>query len=139
MVRCVLSKYGDKPPNTDEEDRKIQTIGPINPISEILSILNNSMPQTMTRKSISDLQRLALDATDLRELICCAVSQGKYRDSEWCTTKAHGPWYACDSYELKRKEYIEAANKELVVHYYIKFCINKLGNLICTFSCHLSR
>ncbi|MDO7436861.1 hypothetical protein [Acinetobacter nosocomialis] len=138
MVRKVLSKYGETPPTDDMQSRKILTNGPINPVEEVLSLLQKTLPTTMTRKSISDLQRLGFDAEDLRELIHLAVTTGFYRDSEWCNSKLDGPWFACDSYEVKRKEYVETANKEFEIQYFIKFCINKAGNLICTFSCHLS-
>ncbi|PVZ90397.1 hypothetical protein C9426_01570 [Serratia sp. S1B] len=92
----------------------------------------------MTKKSGLDLQSLSFDAEDLKMLICAAITNGRYRDSEWCTTQPNGPWFACDSYEVNRKEYVENAGKEFVYPYYLKFCINKLGNLVCTFSCHLS-
>ncbi|WP_119025839.1 hypothetical protein [Acinetobacter soli] len=138
MVRKVLSKYGENPPSTDEQNRKISSKGAINPVEEVLSILSTSLPTTMTRKSLSDLQGLSLDYEDLKDLIYCAVTEGHYRDSEWCTTKPNGPWYACDSYEVKRKEYVENAGKTFEFHYFIKFSINKIGSLICTFSCHLS-
>lgn len=138
MVRKVLSKYGDNPPTNDLQNRKIASTGPINPVEEVLAILKNTLPKTMTRKSSADLQHLGFDDKDLKNLIYCALTTGQYRDSEWCSFKTDGPWFACDSYEVKRKEYVENAGKEFEYPYFIKFCINKAGDLVCTFSCHLS-
>lgn len=138
MVRKVLSKYGESPPVDGSTNRKIQTKEPLNPVDEVLSILNDSLPKTMTRKSIADLQRMRFDEEELRELIIYAANYGHYRDSEWCEFSDKSPWFACDSYEVKRREYIENANKYLDVCYFLKFCIHKSGNIICTFSCHFS-
>ncbi|WP_218956095.1 hypothetical protein [Acinetobacter sp. YH12035] len=138
MVRIVLSKYGDSPPSDSSSSRKIQTQGPLNPPDEVLEVLKRSLPKTMTRKSIADLQRLGFDDQDLKVLIMDALQKGRYIDSEWCETSPESPWFACDSYELNRKEYNESSYKDLDVYYFLKFCINKAGKLICTFSCHLS-
>ena len=138
MVRTVLSKYGDSPPSDLSSSRKIQTKEPLNPPIEVLGILKCSLPKTMTRKSIADLQRLGFDDHDLKFLIMDTLQNGRYIDSEWCEINPNSPWFACDSYELKRKEYNESSYKDLDVHYFLKFCINKTGKLICTFSCHLS-
>ncbi|ESK41233.1 hypothetical protein P256_00222 [Acinetobacter nectaris CIP 110549] len=136
MVSKVLSKYGGTPPSGD--NRKIKTLAPINPKDEVLSILKKSLPKTMTRKSIVDLQHLSFDLEDLKGLIKEALEKGKYRDSEWCQSKSESPWFACDSYELKKNEYVDAAQKEFEMNYFLKFCIHKSGDIVCTFSCHLS-
>lgn len=138
MVRIVLSKYGGSPPSDSSTDRKIQTQGPLNPPKEVLDILKGNLPKTMTRKSISNLQGLGFDDNDLKTLIMDTLQNGRYIDSEWCEINPKSPWYACDSYELVRKEYNEYSYKYLDANYFLKFCINKAGNLVCTFSCHLS-
>lgn len=138
MVIKVLSKYGDQPPTDLNPNRKIKTEIPLNPQKEVLSILSRNKPAAMTRKSNTDLQRLSLDLEDLGDLIEEAVKYGKYRDSEWCQSNSGNIWFACDSYELRKKEYIENAYKEIDVNYFLKFCINKNGDVVCTFSCHLS-
>lgn len=139
MVRIVLSKYGDSPPSDPTQDRKIPTNKtPLYPTKEVIEILKKSLPKTMTRKSVGDLQRLGFDDNDLKMLIMETLHNGTYIDSEWCEINAESPWFACDSYHFKRKEYNEFAYKDLDANYFIKFCINKAGSLICTFSCHLS-
>lgn len=138
MVRKVLSKYGESPPADGSSDRKIVTSTPINPIDEVIEALDQNPPKPMTKRGVANLQQMRFDLDDLKELVRDAVSYGRYRDSEWCEFSETSPWFACDSYEIKRREYIENAHKYLEVCYFVKFCIHKSGSLICTFSCHFS-
>lgn len=138
MVRKVLSKYGESPPVDSKAPRKISTKEPINPVSEVLQILEISLPKVMTKRSIKFMQSTQFDDEELRDVLKYAIEYGRYIDSEWCEFSETSPWFACDSYQVKQKEYISASHKELEICYFLKFCIHKSGNLICTLSFHFS-
>lgn len=85
-----------------------------------------------------DVHVQELDGDDLAGLIGEAVRCGRFLGAEWCVQKPDGPWVACDAYSLRRHEWIEAAGKEMLAEYYIKFAIGKTGLLLLLASCHLS-
>jgi hypothetical protein len=58
-----------------------------------------------------------------------------YIDSEWCDN-GKGALAACDAYSIKIEEWNAVTQKNRLIEYYVKFAINKLGNMVMTISCH---
>ncbi len=133
-----LSRYDGAPPAT-WEDRVIDG-GPLYPIEEVLRALElgESALVPWTRKCSDDLMRLALEIDDAVELVREALGSGRYRNSEWCVQSPSGPWAACDAYELRRREWIDAAHKHMVFECYVKFAIGRTGKVLLLVSCHTS-
>ncbi|SOB74574.1 hypothetical protein SAMN04488490_0059 [Marinobacter sp. LV10R510-11A] len=136
--RVNVTAYEVKPPG-EGEPRKIPG-GPLYEHHRVLEILRKGEESTRawTRKCKSDLQKYALDGDDAVVLLIEALQHGRYQSSEWCEQRSKGPWAACDSYTLTKKEWIRYAHKELQIEYYIKFAIAKTGTVILLVSCHLS-
>jgi hypothetical protein len=138
MVNITICSQFTGPPALAGRTRKIPG-GPLYPPSEVLKRLN-ALPGhqviAWTEKCVVDLQNWSLDSTDLIELLRIAVTRGKFRSSEWCIQKSDGPWAACDSYSLSRKEFIDNAFKEIDIEYYLKFAISVTGEAILIISCH---
>lgn len=87
-----------------------------------------------TRKCSRDVANLVWDADDVAELIQ-SLTTSDYKDSEWCDN-GKGAWAACDAYTIRRREWVEAARKEMTVEYFLKFAIGKTGALVLMVSCH---
>lgn len=136
MVRMVLSRYTDSPPSDECTGKKIVTSERLYSVADVLTALENKGGSLQTEKSVRDAKRLNFDADGIIELVKDAVTSGKYRDSEWCLNKKGLAWLACDSYILKRSVYIEAAHKDMIFEYFIKFAIGKMGNIVLIVSCH---
>lgn len=134
----IVSRYTGEIPRNGRAGRKIPG-GPLYPADDVLGVLRNSgidSIQTWTRKCTEDVQYWGLDADDLYELLEIAVQRGRYRDSEWCIQQPGGPWAACDSYSIVRREQIPNIQKEMDIEYFLKFAISKNGNLLLIASCH---
>jgi len=89
-----------------------------------------------TRKAVSDVQRFEMELEDVADLVKTAITRGRYIGSEWCVSKPNGPWAACDSYQLRFKQWIAAAHRDMDFDYYIKFAIAATGRLLLIVSCH---
>lgn len=137
MVRKVLSRYNHSPPDDETANRKIQTPSALYPVDEVRSILKPDSIDYATNKASFQAQQLSFSFDDICELINDAFDTGRYIDSEWCIGK-RGHWLACDSYCIRRHEFIEAAHKVMQIEYFIKFCIGKMGTIVLIVSCHLS-
>lgn len=131
----VVSRFSEQPPLSMNGRAKIAG-GPLYSADEVVRILNDAPPVFGTSKCIKDAQNLCLDDTAVGMLLKEAVTQGRYKDSEWCELKSGGPIAACDAYELKRMEWNEFAHKELECNYFLKFAIAKTGKIVVTVSCH---
>lgn len=105
---------------------------------DILGIINSAKIVVGTRKCQKDLRYLSKDADDIRHIIEYAVKNGRFHQSEWCELSSPDTWAACDSYKWVDRCWIEAANKEMDCHFYIKFCIGNSGNVVITVSYHTS-
>ncbi len=136
----IVSRFtGPIPPEGDGAARKIAG-GPLYEHETVLEILalGESVVVPWTRKCASDLKKYELDLNDVVAIIRLALSEGRFIGSEWCVNQPGGAWAACDSYSLKRREWLESARKHMDIEYYIKFAIGKTGKVILTASCHLS-
>ena len=129
----IVSRYAEGYP---VESKKIPA-GPLY-ANDILNIIGSAQMIVGTRRCLRDLRALSKDDSDLKDMITKAVLRGKYHQSEWCQLSSPDTWAACDSYKWVERCWIEAASKEMDCHFYIKFCIGKLGNMVITVSYHTS-
>ncbi|EKO3892080.1 hypothetical protein P0F32_003252 [Vibrio metschnikovii] len=136
-----VSAFEQQPPATTTTTERIHIDGPLYVVEDVLRILeseaNTAIP--WTRKCIQNIESLALDTDDIRDLLKQAITQGQYVNSEWCVQKPTGPWAACDSYRLQREEWREHAYKYMSCNYYVKFAIGKTGKILLLVSCHVSQ
>lgn len=139
MVSCrIVSQYSETLPSSDK-DRKIGGLsGPLYDPEVVLDILGNGKLIPWSNGCMRDMQKWEFDQDDITELTQYAIRFGQYIDSEWCQSKADGPWAACDAYRFIRKEWNDNAFKELNVAYYIKVAIGKTGKVLLLVSCHPS-
>ncbi|MDP2286693.1 MAG: hypothetical protein Q8L06_21380 [Pseudohongiella sp.] len=138
MVNTTICSQFAGPPAPAGQTRKIPG-GPLYPPREVmrrLDTLSEHQVIAWTDKCIRDLQKWCLDSSDVIELLRIAVTHGNFRSSEWCIQMSDGPWAACDSYSLYRKEFIENAYKEMDIEYYLKFAISVTGSAVLIVSCH---
>lgn len=138
MVNITICSRFTGPPPPNGHFRTIPN-GPLYPPAEVLQLLEALSEDAVlawTVKCIADLQKWNLDAEDLVELLRIAVTRGKFRKSEWCVQEPEGPWAACDSYIVTRKEFIEKAYRDMDIEYYLKFAISKTGIVMLVVSCH---
>jgi hypothetical protein len=110
--------------------------GPLYPVEDILPLVEAETIIAWTSKCIKDLQKWSLDTEDMAELIKLAVTNGRYKDSQWCQQKPNGAWAACDAYTVIEERWNENTNQYQDTEFYLKFAIGKLGNVILTISCH---
>ncbi len=136
-----VSAYEGPPPSEVGNGKVYISGGPLYPVNDVLALLDagESFAILWTRQCKSDVQQLAYEIGDVQRLVKQAVTQGQYRNSEWCVQKPTGPWAACDGYRLFQDEWAEYAHKEMRYEYYVKFAIGKTGKLLLLVSCHLSR
>jgi hypothetical protein len=136
--KTIVSRFTCDLPLVEGACRKIAG-GPLYPVDEVLALLAKSGDQAVhawTKKCSEDMQKWALDAGDLSELIERAMRSGRFLGAEWCVQRPNGPWAACDAYSLMRREWIPHAHREMDMEYYVKFAIAKTGRLLLVVSCH---
>jgi hypothetical protein len=145
MVNTVnVSSYDGSPPESlTSEGRHYIDKDPLYTLQALESALEagEGSLELWTRECVKDVRdRLDLDMSDLLTLFrVISAGNATYLKSEWCIQKINGPWAACDSYSIKREEWIKHANKYMNIEYYIKFAINKSGKLLLIVSCHISK
>lgn len=109
--------------------------GPLYALARIRTILKDGTGLTLwTRDCVSNVQALGWENSDVIDLIL-QLREGDYIDSEWCEN-GRGAFAACDAYSIRVKNWIEAANKDMWIAYFVKLAINKLGTMVLTVSCH---
>ena len=133
MVKFIIvSEYSGGPA---PGDRVKIGAGPLYSLERVQGLVSKSGGLLLwTRKCSRDVANLAWDADDVAELIQ-SLTASDYKDSEWCDN-GKGAWAACDAYTFRRREWVEAARKEMTVEYFLKFAIGKTGALVLMVSCH---
>lgn len=128
----VVSEYSDGP----EPGSRVKIPGgPLYSLERVQDMVSQSECLILwTGKCRRDVANLAWDDRDLAEALSC-LKAADYKDSEWCDN-GRGAWAACDAYTFRRKEWVEAAGKELTIEYFLKFAIGKTGALVLMVSCH---
>jgi hypothetical protein len=134
----IVSQFIGELPKSDR-DRKIKgQKGPLYDPAVVIGILDKGRLIPWSTGCRRDMQKWEYDQKDVEDLAKYAVSFGQYIDSEWCQSKAEGPWAACDAYRFTRREWNDAAYKEMDCEYYIKIAIGKTGQVLFLVSCHPS-
>lgn len=87
-----------------------------------------------TRDCVKNVAELGWEKADVIDLIQ-QLRHGDYIDSEWCEN-GRGAFAACDAYSIRVKERIEVVHKDMLIEYFVKFAVNKLGTMVMTISCH---
>jgi hypothetical protein len=131
----ILSRYRDGLDPNSVGRQKIAG-GPLYSSVDVLPLLKTESIIAWTSKCIKDLQKWSLDTDNIVELIKLAVTNGRYKDSEWCQQKPNGAWAACDAYTVIEERWNENTKQYQNTEFYLKFAIGKLGNVILTISCH---
>lgn len=131
----ILSRYREGL-DPDFVGRQKIAGGPLYSSVDVLPLLKTESIIAWTSKCIKDLQKWSLDTEDIVELIKLAVTNGRYKDSEWCQQKPNGSWAACDAYTVIEERWNENTKQYQDTEFYLKFAIGKLGNVILTISCH---
>jgi len=109
--------------------------GPLYDLERVKGILKDGTGvQLWTRDCVKNVQDLGWDHADVIALVQ-KLGAGNYIDSEWCEN-GRGAFAACDAYAIQVWERIEAVNKDMLIEYFVKFAINRLGNMVLTVSCH---
>jgi hypothetical protein len=131
----ILSRYREGL-DPDFVGRQKIAGGPLYSSVDVLPLLKTELINAWTNKCIKDLQKWSLDTEDIVELIKLAVTNGRYKNSEWCQQKPNGAWAACDAYTVIEERWNENTKQYQDTEFYLKFAIGKLGNVILTISCH---
>lgn len=109
--------------------------GPLYDLERVKGILKEGTGlQLWTRDCVKNVQDLGWDSADVIALVQ-RLGAGDYIDSEWCEN-GRGAFAACDAYSIQVWERIEVVEKDMQISYFVKFAINKLGNMVLTVSCH---
>jgi hypothetical protein len=120
-------------------DRKIKGLkGPLYEPDIVIDILDKGKLIPWSTGCMRDMQKWEYGQEDVEDLARYAVRSGKYIGSEWCQSKAEGPWAACDAYRFTRREWNDAAYKLMDCDYYVKIAIGKTGQVLFLVSCHPS-
>ena len=133
--RVNIGAWAGQPVPNAGESRKIDG-GPLYPAATVLPLLHKAALNFWTKDCIKDAANLGLDTVDAAKLLVDALSNGSYKDSEWCDQKPGGPIAACDAYVLIRKEWNKYTFSELTCEYFLKFAVSKTGSVILLVSCH---
>jgi hypothetical protein len=123
----------------EEDPRGIVADGPLYP--DALTLITKCGAARLipwTRKCAEDIQKMALEADELFDLINNILNKGRYLGSEWCQQQPSGPWAACDAYSLRCREWSPVAHREIEMEYYLKFAIGVTGAILLLASCHPS-
>lgn len=129
----IVSEYSLTSPTTGGGD-KISG-GPLYDLVRVKAVIKGGKGlQLWTRDCVKNVADLGWDAADVISLIL-QLHAGDYIDSEWCEN-GRGAFAACDAYSIRVKERIDAVNKDMLIEYFVKFAINKLGTMVMTISCH---
>ena len=130
----ILSEYSLTLP-TKGGGEKIPN-GPLYSLQRIKKIGSDETGLNLwTRDCVADVNKLfGGDVAQVAALVQL-LRTSDYIDSEWCEN-GKGAWAGCDAYSVCRSEWVPTARKDMVIEYFLKFAINKLGTLVLTVSCH---
>jgi hypothetical protein len=131
----IVSEYSSPPPTSGSGEKIVG--GPIYSLERVREILKDGTGlQLWTRDCASNVRALGWIHDDVISLVR-KLESGNYIDSEWCEN-GKGAYAACDAYTVRSREWVVAADKEMMIEYFMKFAINKLGTMVLTVSCHTS-
>jgi len=129
----VVSEYSSTSPTKGGGEKILG--GPLYPLERVKEIIKDGTGlQLWTRDCVLNVAELGWVKADVINLVQ-QLSHADYIDSEWCEN-GRGAYAACDAYSIRVKEWIETAKKNMLIEYFVKFAINKLGTMVMTISCH---
>jgi hypothetical protein len=129
----VVSEYSLTSPSTGG-GKKISG-GPLYDLERVQGLLKGGTGLLLwTRDCATNVRELGWENSDVINLVL-QLRGSDYIDSEWCEN-GRGAFAACDAYSIRVSERIEAVNKDMLIEYFVKFAINKLGTMVLTISCH---
>lgn len=109
--------------------------GPLYDLENVKAIIKDGSGLMLwTRDCVANVRELGWNNSDVIDLVLSS-RKADYLNSEWCEN-GRGAYAACDAYSIKIKERIETVNKKMLIEYFVKFAINKLGTMVMTISCH---
>lgn len=138
MVSCIILSRYQQGLNPTAQGRQKIAGGPLYPACDVMPLLTPERITAWTRGCIQDLQKWSMDMEDVAALLKLALLEGRYQDSEWCKQKPDGAWAACDAYVVVERRLNEAVGQYLNTEFYLKFAINKTGQVILVVSSHPS-
>lgn len=110
--------------------------GPLYDLAQVRAITQEGAGLLLwTRDCVKNVQDLGWDHQEVIRLLQ-QLGRHDYIDSEWCEN-GNGALAACDAYSVNCWEWVPTAGKEMSITYFVKFAINKLGNMVLTVSCHV--
>lgn len=131
----IVSEYSSPPPTMGSGEKIIG--GPIYSLERVREILKDGAGlQLWTRDCASNVRALGWIHDDVIGLVR-KLEGSNYIDSEWCEN-GKGAYAACDAYTVRSREWVDTADKEMMIEYFMKFAINKSGTMVLTVSCHTS-
>jgi len=138
VISVNLGLYDAEQPPDCGTQRIVIDGGPLYPAQAVLTVLQrgDQALRVATRKCTKDVESLCLNHPALVDLIRQAITQGSYKNSEWCRLNERSV-AACDAYVLSRAEWRDDLCKTLDCQYYLKFSIGRSGALLLLVSCHL--
>lgn len=136
MVIKVISKYDVDPPADPEAGNRRISAGPLYSQHEVMGACNDC--RLLTRKSKNNAADLGLEKSDVIDLIKMAVTNGRYLNSEWCATGSNNCIAACDAYKVAYRVYNKETDRYMNWDCYLKFAVNKNGQLLLVVSVHSS-
>lgn len=134
---CNISRFPEPVPEAaiNDGDRAIAST-PIYDPDEVLALVGAESARFWTRRASRDAAKWSLDISDISELIAAAIRGGRFLGAQWCQQSPDGPWAACDSWTVTRREWIEHAGKFVDPTYYLKFAISRTGTVLLIVSNH---
>jgi hypothetical protein len=116
----ILSRYQDGL-NPNATTRQKIVGGPLYPVADVLPLLKPETVLAWTKGCIADLQKWSLDSDSLVDLLKLALSKGRYK-----------------GYTVMERRFNENTYKHQDTEFYLKFAINKTGQVILVVSSHPS-
>jgi hypothetical protein len=137
----IVSRFTDDLPVGDTDaDLKIEGDA-LYDRAEVLELLKGDSSQSVvpwTKKCIHDLQNYDMNNEDAARLLERCMLEGSFLGAMWCRQRPDGPWAACDAYRVSFSEWNQAAHKNFLVKYYVKYAIGRSGKVLLVVSCHPS-
>jgi hypothetical protein len=129
----VVSEYISTSPTKGGGEKILG--GPLYQLERVKDIIKDGTGlQLWTRDCVLNVAELGWVQADVISLVQ-QLHHANYIDSEWCEN-GKGAYAACDAYSIQVNEWIDAAHKHMLIEYFVKFAINKLGTMVMTISCH---
>ena len=139
FVPIMVNTHHRSPPESahpSDAERKI--LGPCHDLPKLQAMLRVKKHKGVhiaTENASRELGQYCMDEVDLVDIVL-DLKSGNYHDSEWCKFSALSPWFAADTYRIRKAEKLPGEKDICYLNYYLKFSVNKLGSMLLFFSVH---